>query len=225
MFSCRSDNRFLLPLFLGSMIMTAVIAIQDDSRIIRMTNPFGSNADIDDDNHNHNLLSRSSSSSSSLSSTKKLFANSPILYLKLKSTANALLQQQQHRYPSSSSSSSTFINNKPLNEITSVRRKNSNIYKLPLKFVSNAKPVHILNGINESGNEHFPYSINRKKILASLGQKFHKPYSPSLSSSSTPSKIFYLPTKYLSNAKPIFIKTLKPIDDNDQRNTYYNYLF
>lgn len=126
------------------MIMTAVIAIQDDSRIIRMTNPFGSNDDIDDDNHNHNLLSRSSSSSSSLSSTKKLFANSPILYLKLKSTANALLQQQQHRYPSSSSS--TFINNKPLNEITSVRRKNSNIYKLPLKFVSNAKPVHILHG-------------------------------------------------------------------------------
>ncbi|KAH7642810.1 hypothetical protein HUG17_9501 [Dermatophagoides farinae] len=112
-----------------------------------------------------------------------------------------------------------------MNEITSVRRKNSNIYKLPLKFVSNAKPVHILHGINESGNEHFPYSINRKKILASIGQKFHKPYSPSLSSSSTPSKIFYLPTKYLSNAKPIFIKTLKPIDDNDQRNTYYNYLF
>ncbi|OTF82828.1 hypothetical protein BLA29_002961 [Euroglyphus maynei] len=98
--------------------------------------------------------------------------------------------------------------------MTSVRRKNSNIYKLPLKFVSNGKPVQI-KGINESNNGHLPHLNN--KVLTSFGQKFHKP--------SSSSKIFYLPTKYLSNAKPIFIKTLKPNDSNGQKNTFYNYLF
>lgn len=134
MFADRYNRFLLLPLLqLLFISMITVVAIQDDSRIIRMTNPFA----VDDDNdHNHNLLSRSSFSSSS---SKKLFANSPMFYLKLKSTANALLQhqQQQHRYPSS-----TFTTNNN-NEMTSVRRKNSNIYKLPLKFVSNGKPVQI----------------------------------------------------------------------------------
>ena len=83
--------------------------------------------------------------------------------------------------------------------------------------------------INESGGNESNFLKNRNKILTSLSQKFHhKPYTPSSSSSMTSSKIFYLPTKYLSNAKPIFIKTLKPMMMNNgdgQKNTYYNYLF
>ncbi|XP_074599397.1 uncharacterized protein LOC141853809 [Brevipalpus obovatus] len=57
------------------------------------------------------------------------------------------------------------------------KRKNSQIYNIPLRFMSNAKPIDIITGLGDG--------------LSKKNKRKRKP-----------SKVTYINTKYLSNAKP-----------------------
>uniref|UniRef100_T1KLG5 Uncharacterized protein n=2 Tax=Tetranychus urticae TaxID=32264 RepID=T1KLG5_TETUR len=58
----------------------------------------------------------------------------------------------------------------------------SAIYKLPLKFISNAKPIDIITGFTKHGNN---FMVKNKK-----------------QNPKKPSNVIYLPVKYHSNGKP-----------------------
>ncbi|KAF7492244.1 hypothetical protein SSS_05385 [Sarcoptes scabiei] len=134
--------------------------------------------------------------------------------------------------PSSSLSSTSTIFSRP--SISSFLSSNSNFYKLPLKFVSNAKPIEIVYAIadrhiknrkpssstssssSSSSSYQLPASTSFALTAAAastiskniIRNKFVGQQHPHHPPSSANSKIFMLPTKFVSNAKPILIQTL-----------------
>ncbi|KAH9392606.1 hypothetical protein TYRP_005688 [Tyrophagus putrescentiae] len=161
--------------------------------------------------------------SSGFSGRGKILENSPIYYLKV---GNAGLRNGNKNPPLSSSS---FLSPSPspssslmLSGVSLKRRVNSNLYKLPLSFVSNAKPVEIIQGI--TGKKKKPFidyhssSSNRVKVHSNaLGSSNYKHSS----------KVFYLPTKFVSNGKPVkpilFSSTSKVNNNSGKRKFYQHY--
>ncbi|KAJ6218969.1 hypothetical protein RDWZM_004781 [Blomia tropicalis] len=114
----------------------------------------------------------------------KFLENSPIFFLKIGSSSTATNIQHHTK----------GINLKPIVSGNNVLfgKRNSNLYKLPLQFISNAKPVDIIQGINKLSNK-VTYNNNNNKKKKPMVNKVFKHGS----------KIFYLPTRFVSNGKPI----------------------
>ncbi|XP_054159658.1 uncharacterized protein LOC128957867 [Oppia nitens] len=110
--------------------------------------------------------------------------NSPIYYI-----SSPIMSSQfwpQLRLPMRTVSTQTGVSQiaaSPIKYSYSLPYSYSSLYKLPINFKSNAKPIEVLKGITKS---------TTKKVMSN---KYRIP-------SSKMSNMIYLPITYLSNAKP-----------------------
>ena len=123
------NRRTLLPLFLLSVVLTLNLTSANFRPKVKV------------------ISGGNSLASSGFSGRGKILENSPIYYLKVGNAGlrngnkNPHLSSSSFLSPSPSPSSSLMLSGVSLK-----RRVNSNLYKLPLSFVSNAKPVEIIQG-------------------------------------------------------------------------------
>ena len=136
-------------------------------------------------------------------------------------------------------------------------KRNSNLFKLPLQFMSNAKPVDIIQGMihtyitvhtmNTSGHKHAhthtPVKVKLIMIFSMLPiiismlgiGKLHHPSNTINKSQNVPykmstikriykhSKMLYLPTKFISNGRPIKPIVLWPLAKRKLYANRYSY--